>query len=99
MAARYIYDILVAAAKSEITLSLSVDIWLSYWKISSRVKCFWYFAIDINPIERKSNLAWETAAIEDTFDVLDFHVQFVSSQVKSSCIFLSKKQSVSYNLR
>ena len=95
MAARYIYDILVAAAKSEIMLCLSVDIWLSYWKISSRVKCFWYFAIDINPIERKSNLAWETAAIEDTFDVLDFHVQFVSSPGP----FYQRSNSVSSNLR
>ena len=96
MAARYKYDILGAAAK---VTSVSWNMINPIEKDLQEVKCFWYFAIDINPIERKSNLAWETAAIEDTFDVLDFHVQFVSSQVKSSCIFLSKKQSVSYNLR
>ena len=73
-----IYYILGAATKSEIVTSVSCNMIIPTEK-SSIGKMFWYFAIDINPIERKSNLAWETAAIEDTFDVLDFHVQFVSS--------------------
>ena len=97
MATRYKHDILGAAVTSEIVMSASWNMINPIEKDLQYVKSFWYFAIGINPIERKSNLAWEIAAIEDTFDVLNFHVQFVSSQ--GPWIFLSKKQSVSSNLR
>ena len=56
MAVRYIYDILGAATKSEIVTSVSCNM-INPTEKSSIGKMFLYFAIDINPIERKSNLA------------------------------------------